>query len=499
MSLTTAEIRALTADLAPRLEGGRIERIDQPGPRKVVLTVRNGPALYWLLLCADPRFSRFHLLPQRPEQGPPAAGFCNAVRQHLTGAPLEALRQVPDDRVVVIETRERDELMHPHRVSLVAELIGVGSNLLLLDESERVLAALDSEDSPRRQVYPGALYNAPEPPETVPERARRNRFAEAADSDDPLALSRAVAAHYRALETGEELESLREELAGVLDRALKARRRRLRKVSEQLQRAGRAEEWKRKGELLKLALHQVSKGQTEVVVEDLFDPGRREVTIELDPSLSPTENLQRLFNRYKKATNSRETLEERLEATSDGLAGLEDLREQVEAAASADRLRELKSAVKQAGVLFPEDRRRRRRAGAARGPRRFQSVDGLEILVARNQKENDRLTFTIARGNDYWLHVRGWPGPHVVLRVPPDREPSRGALVDAAHLALHYSSIRGTDYGEVTYTRCKNVRRLKAAPPGKVSYADASTLAVRIQPRRIRRLLDTRPAEEEAG
>ena len=109
-----------------------------------------------------------------------------------------------------------------------------------------------------------------------------------------------------------------------------------------------------------------------------------------------------------------------------------------------------------------------------------------------------QLTFSIARGNDYWLHVLGWPGPHVVIRRPKDAEVPQETLLDAAHLAVYFSKIRGADYGEVSYTQRKHISRLRGAPEGTVSCASARTLRVRMEPARLERLLHEQPSEAEA-
>lgn len=111
------------------------------------------------------------------------------------------------------------------------------------------------------------------------------------------------------------------------------------------------------------------------------------------------------------------------------------------------------------------------------------------MLVARDRRENDELTFRIARGNDYWLHVLGWPGSHVIVRIPAGKSPSSDTLLDAAHLAVHFSKVRGTDFAEVICAQRKNVRRVKGAGPGKMNYSGATTLRVRVEPERLRRLL----------
>jgi predicted ribosome quality control (RQC) complex YloA/Tae2 family protein len=497
MTLTTAEIAQVVSDLKPRLEGGRIERIDQPERHKLVLRVRSGSACYWLLLCTHPRFSRLHLLTSRPPEGKPATGFCNAVRQHLTGAPLLEVSQAAGDRIVRLRSAERDQLMGAHTVTLVAELMGVGSNLFLLDESDRVLAMLCRNSRADRDLRVGEVYVPAPPPGDLPAQALRNRFADATQADDPLALGRAIRSHYDPLESAEHLREARQQLLTELRREAKRCRRRLADVAKGLQAAAAAETTRRTGELLKTALHRVKKGMTQVQVVDLFDPAAPTVVIELDGRLSPEANLAKIFKRYKKDKAGREKLEIRAEQTRQRLVALEDLLSRVTAAESLDDLSTMRQQARGAGILPPKRSERSSGGKPERaGPRIFKSIDGLQILVSRNQRENERLTFTIGRGNDYWLHVLGWPGPHVVVRKPREGEASGEALLDAAHLAVYFSKLRGADRADVTYTQCKNVRRMKGASTGTVSYSAASTLHVRMEPERLERLL--RPQGEYA-
>jgi predicted ribosome quality control (RQC) complex YloA/Tae2 family protein len=488
MTLSAAEIRTIVADLRPKLEGGRIERIDQPDRHRLILHVRNGPSRYWLLICTHPRFSRLHLLPRRPVEGKAATGFGNVVRQHMTATPLRSLRQMPDDRIVIIEAIERDRLQRTHRVSLVAELTGPRSNLLLLDESDRILGALRRGRREGQFVGPGADYKHPPAPDKLPDKAKRNRFLHAADAEDALSISRAVEAHYAPLEAAERIAQLRSGAEHVLSRALRRTRGRLAKITAELAAARDAESILRKGELLKIALPQLKPGLSQITVEDLFDPSRGQLTIELDPARSPQQNVSQLFRRYKKAKSSRDRLAARLEKTRHELSELEGLLGLLEDAATPEQLASLKAHMQAAGLRFPQEKPRPPARAEPRGPRKFISSDGLEILVGRNGKENDRLTFTIARGNDFWVHLLGESGPHVIIRKPPDGQLTREALLDAAHLAVHFSKMRGAGQAEVVYTQAKNVRRASGRARGRVNYADATTLQVRCEQERIERL-----------
>ncbi len=103
--------------------------------------------------------------------------------------------------------------------------------------------------------------------------------------------------------------------------------------------------------------------------------------------------------------------------------------------------------------------------------------------------ENDALTVRIARGNDLWLHARGIPGAHVVVRLEKGRAPDQETLLDAAHLAAHFSGARGEPAVEVAWTRAKHVRKVRAGPPGAVSYSQERSLLLRLEPARLERLL----------
>lgn len=493
MSLSAAEIEAVVADLAPWLEGGKICRIDQPERHKVILHILSRRKRYWLQFVAHPRFSRLHLLTRRPEQGKPAGGFCNVLRQHITPSQIEKLSHVEGDRVVILEVTRRDALFRPSRMRLVAELMGPGSNLILLDESDKALGALSSEDSPRRKVFPGAPYQAIPRPASLPARALRNRFADAAAStEDELALSRAVHDAYHGMEMQAELDERRARLRSLVRGRVKAMRSRRETLAREWERSQGADGLRRCGELLKIALPTVQKGDRRVVVQDFFEPNAPEVTVELDPTIGPEQNAERYFKRYKKLKAARERLAERIRKADEELARLDELAPGVDAAADLHALEEMEERVRAEGIVLAQERRGPERKRVAAGPRVFQSIDGLEILVARSQRENHELTFSIARGNDYWMHILGREGPHVVIRRPRGKDVPLETLLDAAHLAIHYSKARGTDYAEVVYTQRKYVRPVRGGSPGAVTYADVSRLAVHVDEGRARRLLDAR-------
>ena len=122
-------------------------------------------------------------------------------------------------------------------------------------------------------------------------------------------------------------------------------------------------------------------------------------------------------------------------------------------------------------------------------PLRFVGTHGSEILVGRTSKDNDTLTIRLARGSDYWLHTADAPGSHVVLCTPKGKEPDHEEVLDAAHLAIHFSPIRGTDRAPVHVAQRKHIHKPKGAKPGLVALSGGRILEVRMQQERLDALL----------
>ncbi len=113
-------------------------------------------------------------------------------------------------------------------------------------------------------------------------------------------------------------------------------------------------------------------------------------------------------------------------------------------------------------------------------------------MVGRTNQENDRLSMSVAKGNDLWFHVgRGLAGSHVVLRLPKGKTASLESMLDASTLAIHFSKARDAERCEVIYTRAKHVRKPKGLPPGRVTTSQTRTLGIDLDRGRLRRLLDS--------
>jgi predicted ribosome quality control (RQC) complex YloA/Tae2 family protein len=204
---------------------------------------------------------------------------------------------------------------------------------------------------------------------------------------------------------------------------------------------------------------------------------RKFKSIPLDPKLTPPENVDRLFQRARKAARAGPILEERIRQLDELIARVE------------------------AGESVPESRIPGRKKGGKEPPRRpyrtFTSVDGHRILVGKGGRDNDETTMRVAGPHDLFLHVRGTPGAHVILPLRRTDPVPEQALIDAAHLALHYSKSRSARGADVTYTRRKNVSKPRGAKPGLVQVREEKVLRLRREPERLARLLMSAGEGEE--
>lgn len=224
--------------------------------------------------------------------------------------------------------------------------------------------------------------------------------------------------------------------------------------------------WRRYGEAILANLASLRRGQAELVVGG--------ETIALDPSRSGSENAQRYFQRYRKAKAALVEVPRLIEETALRKRFLEELRGLVLVADNVEAIRELRRDLAQ---REGKPTRKRPSRGRATGPLRFRTPTGEEVLVGRSGRENDQATFDLAGPADIWLHARGVPGAHVILRSD-GRTPGLDALRYAAELAAYFSASRTEKSVAVDWTERRNVRRLGKGVPGLVSYRGERVLSV---------------------
>ncbi|WP_376794620.1 NFACT family protein [Thermogemmatispora sp.] len=301
---------------------------------------------------------------------------------------------------------------------------------------------------------------------------------------------------YARSEWLDALESRRAPLRKLLQTQIERCRRRAAALEEEQQALAEAENYRRQGELLLTFQHEIERGQKQVSLPDLFaadlaqeEPPR--VTIELDPRLDAVGNANRLFARYQKLRRAAALLPEQIERNQAELATLEQLQTDLMLAETPEEIELVKAEIQAAGYLHgrkgSEEQKKAGKKKASRAkalppgggvPLSLQSRDGFTILVGRNSRQNEEVTFRQASGNDVWLHARGVPGAHVIIKAA-GRQVPRSTLEQAASLAAYYSQARDNSSVPVDYTLQRHVRHMKGGGPGMVIYDHERTIYAR--------------------
>jgi len=245
------------------------------------------------------------------------------------------------------------------------------------------------------------------------------------------------------------------------------------KLSEELYAAENAELYRVYGELLIANIHNIAQGSRKVMVVNYYDG--QEVEISLDPRFSASVNAQRYFKKYNKSKIALKEKKVQIQETDSAIGYLESVLVYLENAETIEEIEEIRKELIEGGYL----RRKKNTYGITKSslkPLKFTLEDGSFILVGRNNKENDNLTFKIAHKNDLWFHAKDIPGSHVILISVNGQEPSKEGMLKAASLAAYYSKGRNSINVPIDFTKVKHVKKFHGAKPGMVIYTDYQTI-----------------------
>ncbi|MBY0120758.1 NFACT RNA binding domain-containing protein [Bacillus sp. S/N-304-OC-R1] len=229
------------------------------------------------------------------------------------------------------------------------------------------------------------------------------------------------------------------------------------------------------GELITANIFNMKKGMKEIEVINYYDEDGGTVLIPLDPQKTPSENAQKYFTKYQKAKNAINIVKEQINITRNELAYFEALIQQVESASPKD-IEEIREELIEGNYIKDKQKRKNKKIQNAKPILdRYASTDGTEILVGKNNKQNDFLTNKLAGRDEIWLHTKDIPGSHVVIR---SKEPSEQTILEAAVLAAYYSKARSSSSVPVDFTQIRHVKKPSGAKPGFVIYENQQTIYI---------------------
>ncbi len=453
MSLRPPELAQVVEELNVALRSAVVQKAFAPLPQLWYLELRQPGRSILLCVSAEPGASRISVASERFSPARDPAAIQGRLRKCLVGTTLREIHYLPPSRIV-LELNRKDASFW-----ISASVAGRDAALSLLTER------------PPLETGPAPLGSASR---LQPKVGAPFPYAEAAEE-----LLGGQARSHRA-------EQIRRQLIAPLKARLARAERTLAKVAGEAARGPVAEAHRIAGELISRNLERIPRGAASIRLTDYTPEGPREVEVALRPELGPKEQAAWHFHQYRRLLRGSEHAARRLEelraeklSTEAALSALrqasaEDLLSQPEAAATWTR----------------------RSPQTGRPYKEYLSSTGRRIWVGRNAKSNETLTFRVARPQDLWLHARGASGSHVVVPLEKNETAGSDLLVDAAHLALHHSRLKGEPRGEVAYTQAKYVKRQKGAASGTVTVTREKTLVLKVEPDRLKRLLSAQTAAD---
>ncbi|QDQ01669.1 fibronectin/fibrinogen-binding protein [Lysinibacillus fusiformis] len=245
------------------------------------------------------------------------------------------------------------------------------------------------------------------------------------------------------------------------------------KLNKDYDRASKLDQFQLYGELLMANIYAFEKGVKEVTVTNYYSETAEQITIPVSERRTPIENAQSYYTKYTKAKNALIMVKEQLEKTKEEIAYFEMLAQQVQQASPGD-IEEIREELAEQGYLKLRHAKKKKKQSKPE-PERYMSSTGVPISVGKNNKQNDMLTFKIAKRTEIWLHTKDIPGSHVVIHAS---DPDDTTLREAATLAAYFSKARDSSSVPVDYTEIKQVKKPNGSKPGFVIYFEQKTLFI---------------------
>lgn len=524
MALDSLCLSAVLHELRNIVLGGKIDKIHQPGRDEIVLAMRTGNGNIKLLLSASPNAPRPQLTLLNRENPAEPPMFCMLLRKHLQGGRLLEIYQPYMERIAIFRFETLNELGDRQEKKLVLECMGRRANLILLDHEERIIECLRRVEgditSGKRAILPGMYYRLPEPhPGLSPLISREGEMRGEGDlwceklinlvesgAYLPTVLIRdgnpfdftfieikqyGDAIEQRQYESfgslmddfyaaREQAERTRQKGHDLIKTASAARDRVVRKLANQkreLEQTKNRERMRELGDILTSNLHLMQRGMSFLRTIDYYDPDGGEITIDLNPLLTPQQNAAKYYKEYNKAKTAESVLTLQISKGEEDLAYLESVLDAITKAEGERDLQEIRQELIETGFARRQKKAKGREKRISSKPMEFMSSSGLRISVGKNNTQNDLLTTKSAGKDDIWLHTQKIHGSHVILWCAGEELDSQ-SLAEAASLAAYYSQAQEGSKVAVDYTPVKFVKKPSGSKPGMVTYKSYQTAYV---------------------
>ncbi|HBB87791.1 MAG TPA: hypothetical protein DC047_09270 [Blastocatellia bacterium] len=464
-------LKTIVAELEDLLAGRSLGRIFQLSPTSLVIDfhLRQDGLLF---ISVEPAAPRLYLVKrgvrelERNAISP--SPFAQALHAMLGGAAVVSVTKDEVERIVRFHFAAPSEVVERPLTTMVAQLTGRSANLFLLDGDQRIVHAL------RRPMGEGQQLNEiyQPPPQSIARVSREPII--------PLGsfqtMSEAAAEHYRQLETDDEFKHAAAKLREQVRREISKREKLRANLQKDLVDHGDADTHKRLGDLLLANIANAKRAGDRVTLTDYYSEGQPDLELTIDENKSLQEAAADAFSRYGKAKRAVGEIKERLTLVERELDELKKKQTGLEEAIARGDESILTRIAE--GKQKTTARAKAKESKNIPGTRRYRSSDGYEVIVGRTARDNDNLTFRVARPNDLWLHAGDYPGSHVIVRNANRRELPQRTVIEAAQLAAKFSQAGNDSKVIIHYTPRKFLSKPKGSAPGLVRMSTFKAIAV---------------------
>ncbi|MDY5626430.1 MAG: NFACT RNA binding domain-containing protein [Clostridia bacterium] len=303
-----------------------------------------------------------------------------------------------------------------------------------------------------------------------------NQYGKMAKKEYFESISAAIEYFYEKKAAKESVKQKTADIAKVVTNNLARCRKKLQIECETLEKCKKRELNKIKGDLITANIYRIKKGDKKAALENFYDDGKI-LEIALDETLTPSQNAQKYYKKYnKEKTAEAETLVQK-KLNEQEIDYLETVLLNMENVETKEEIAQIKEELVEQGYLKKRNIKGKKKALAIK-PMEFVSSDGYEILVGKNNKQNDYVTLKLARSTDIWLHTKTIHGSHAIIKTCGETNVPDRTISEAALIAAYYSKGRNSANVSVDYTAVKNVKKPSGAKPGMVIYVNNKTAVV---------------------
>lgn len=462
MSLNHAEIDQILNEI--ELEDSFIQKIKQPNFSSILLELYKINTRTRFLITLNPKTARINTTSHSVKSELKLQRFAQFLRSRINGGKIIEARQIGQERIIKLTIANAGEITF-----LFIRLWSSNANIIACNENFEILDA--HYRRPRRKEVSGEIYN----PETADFQTSDRVFIVRDHGDKSL--NDFVDDFYYSLENEENIEQLRKNALGALEKNLSSINILIREAENILQNTEDMDFFKHLGDLINSNIYAIPKNTKEVELDD-WKSGEK-VKIVLDEKLSAVENAESYYKKSAKIKAKVEFFSDEIQRLYIKQANFE---KQIALAETSEEIAVLQEIIKQ---------NRQETSQQKKTP-----TTGLElksgiftILVGRNAKENDKLLRSAVRGNDYWIHVRDYSGGYVFIKNIKNKTVPLDTIIDASNLAIHYSKAKNNGEADLYYTQVKYLRRAKGGKQGLVIPTQEKNLHVKYDTNIVKRLL----------